>query len=252
MTRLFLTAALFLGAPALAQDLDMPVLSPHASVMQQIGVAEVTVDYYSPEKKGREIFGKLVPYGEMWRTGANSGTQLTSSKDFKLGGKDVKAGTYMVFTIPGEDTWTVVLNSDLKARPWAYDEKLDVVRFDVKPEKGPGRERLTFLFTDTTDRSAKLNLEWAGVRVVLPVELDTVGLVNAAIDAYSGNDTRKLADAGKFRGENGDLEGGLALVEKSLAVEETWYATFVKAELLKKKGDAKGAYKAAKKALDLG
>ena len=113
---LALAGALFFASPALAQDLDLPALSPHAAVTQTIGVVEVTVDYSSPGKRERTIWGELVPYGEMWRTGANAPTTLETSGDIKVGGEDVPAGKYAVLTIPGEEEWTVILHTSPRAR----------------------------------------------------------------------------------------------------------------------------------------
>lgn len=239
-------------AVASAQDLELPIASPAASVTQQIGTATVTVDYFSPGVKGRKVFGELVPYGEMWRTGANGGTTITSDADLKVGGKDVPAGTYMLFTIPNDGKWTVVLNKDLNARPWSHEESLDLARFDVEPKTIPARERLTFVFSDTDHDSASLDLEWADVRVSLPIEVDTVGRAVDAIDAYSNRAARRLADGARFHLEHGDVGEGLKLVDQSIGVKETWFALFTRAELLKKKGDAKGAYKAAQAAMKAG
>lgn len=246
-----LCAVLFAG-PAFAQDLTLPAPSPRASVSQVIGTVEVTVDYASPGKRGRTVWGDLVPYGETWRTGANAATTLQTDGDLKVGGAEVPAGTYSVFTIPGEASWTVILNTDATASVGAYDQAKDQARFEVKPTAGAARERLTFLFSDTDTDSATLDLEWDGVRVAIPIEVDTVGLGNEAIDAYVSRSARRLADAGKFRAEHGDIDGGLALIAKSMAIEETWYAAWAKAEVLRQKGDARGAYAAAKRAKELG
>lgn len=244
--------AFTLASPALAQDLELPVLSPRATVSQQIGTVEVTVDYSSPGKRDRTIWGDLVPYGELWRTGANAATTLETTGDLEVGGKEVPAGTYSVFTLPGEDTWTVILNQDPTASTGGYDESKDQARFEVKPVEGPDRERLTFLFSDTDADSATLQLEWAGVSVPIALEVDTKGRGEASIDRFVSGTSRALTQAARFRAEHGDVEGGLQLVEKALAVEETWYATWAKAELLKQQGEAKEAYKAAKQAMELG
>jgi len=249
---LFVLASLISGGAALAQDLELPPLSPRATVSQQIGTVKVTVDYASPGKRDRTVWGDLVPYDKLWRTGANSATTLTTTGDVKIGGKDVPAGTYSIFTIPGATSWTVIVNGNPKAGGSDHDEKLDVARIDVPPAKGEDRERLTFLFSDTDHDSATLDLEWASVKVAIPVEVDSAGRAKADIDAYVNRATRRLAEAGKFRADNGDVPGGLALIDKSLALQPTWYAHWQRAQVLAASGNAKEAYKAAEQAMALG
>lgn len=248
-----LLTALLTVSPASAQDLELPVLSPRASATQQIGTVTVTVDYASPGKRDRTVWGELVPYGELWRTGANGATTLETTGDLKIGGKDVKAGTYAIFSIPGEKEWTLIVNSNPnQGGTGSYDEKLDVVRVKATPSEGPDRERLTFVFADTDEDSASLDLEWAGVRVALPIEVDSAGRANASIDGYVGRVPRRLADAGRYKAEHGDIPGGLALIEQSITVKPTWYGHWQKALTLKDQGNAKDAYKAAQEAMKLG
>lgn len=246
-----MTLALLLTS-AFAQELELPIASPAASVTQQVGTVTLTVDYFSPGKKDREIFGGLVPYGEMWRTGANGGTRLTFDGDITLGGKPVEAGSYMVFTTPEKDNWTVVLNKDLRARPWTHDASMDAVSFQVAPTEAPARERLTFLFSDADHDSASLDLWWDTTVVSIPIEVDTVGRAVDDIDAFVGDVAGGLADAARFHLQYGDAGEGLKLADQSLAIEEHWFAMFLKAELLKKQGNAKEAYATAKKAMKLG
>ncbi len=250
MTALIFASLVF--PTASAQSLDLPIASPKAMVMAQVGTTELSVTYYSPGKKGRDIFGDLVPYGEMWRTGANGGTRLSSNTAFKLGDLDVEAGTYMVYTVPAEDEWTVVLNTDLNGRPWRYDEETEVGRVTVKPMEAPERERLTFVFSDVTDTAASLDLEWAGTRVSMPIEVPTVDEVKESADGYAGGAARKLADAAVFLANNGETEQARGLAEKALALEENWYNAFQHAVVLKASGENKDAYKAAQKAQKLG
>ena len=237
---------------ASAQTLDLPIASPKAMTMAQVGTTELSITYFSPGKKGREIFGDLVPYGEMWRTGANGGTQLTSSTAFKLGDVDVDAGTYMLYTIPAEDSWTVVLNKDLNGRPWRYDEKMEVGRFDVKPAEAPERERLTFVFSDVSDSGATLDLDWAGVKVAMPIAVPTVDSVKASSESYGRGASRKMADAAVFLANNGETEQATALAAKAVALEENWYNAFQQAVVLKAAGQSKDAYAAVKLADKLG
>ena len=244
---------LVLAAPAFAQGLELPAASPRAEVKQQVGVVHVTVNYASPGKKDRTVWGELVPYDAMWRTGANAATTFETTGDLTVAGSAVPAGKYAVFTIPGQSEWTVILNKNPdQGGTGDYDEKLDQVRFKVKPVEGPARERMTFLFTDTDEDSTRLDLEWAGLRVEVPITVDTPSMVTTGIDAAVKGAGGTLASAARYKAEHGDLPGALKLIDASLAVEQTWFNTWLKADILHQQGDHKTAYKLALQAQDLG
>ena len=248
-----LAGVVLFASTASAIELELPVLSPRATVSQMVGTVKVTVDYASPGKRDRTVFGDLVPYGELWRTGANTATTLETTGDLRIAGKDVPAGKYALFSIPGEKTWTLIVNSNPnQGGTGSYDEKLDVARFEVPVTTAPDPERLTFVFSDTDLDSTRLDLEWAGVQVGMPIEVDSVGRATASIDDYTKGATRGMADGARYLGQNGKTAEGLALVEKSLAVSPTWFAMYVKAEILKEMKDNKGAYKALQEAKALG
>jgi hypothetical protein len=147
--------------------------SPAAKVQQRVGLTDITVDYSSPGVKKRKIWGALVPHDKIWRTGANSSTKLTFSKNVTIGDKAVPAGTYSLLTIPSAKSWTFILNkaTDIGG---SIDEKYkqaeDVVRVTAKPKAIAPRERMTFIFADFTDDSVNLDLEWEKVRVSLPIK----------------------------------------------------------------------------------
>lgn len=244
--------AWLVAAPAAAQDLELPAASPRATVSQHVGVVEIEVDYSSPGKKDRTVWGELVPYGTMWRTGANAATTLETDGAIKVGGVDVPAGKYSVFTIPGETEWTVILNKNPAASTGSYDQAQDAARVTVKPTAGGERERLTFLFADTDDDSTQLDLEWAGVRVGVPIEVATGALVEANIASYTKSASRGLVSAARYELDHGNLDEALKLVDASLAIDKTWLNTFVKADALHQKGENKAAYKLAQEALALG
>src|SRR4029077_549934 len=121
-----------------APRLEFPQASPTCTLKQRVGLTDIEINYSRPRAKGRPIFGGLVPYGEVWRTGANNATKIIFSTPVKLEGKDIPAGTYALFTIPGEKEWTIIINKG--AAQWGafqYDEKVDVVRFKVTPVQIP-------------------------------------------------------------------------------------------------------------------
>ena len=165
-----------------------------ARVEQRVGVTDFSLDYSSPGVKGRKIWGDLVPWGKAWRAGANASTTLEVSTDFKFGTTTMKAGAYAIFMIPNEKQWTVILNSDTGAGG-NHDPKKDLAKVEITPAKlGAPRERLTYLFTDSTDDQTNLELEWEQVRIRVPLGVDTKALVNTAID-------KTLADAGVSRAD---------------------------------------------------
>lgn len=141
--------------------------SPPAAMSHTIGEAKITIKYSQPSTKGREIYGELVPYGEVWRTGANEATTFTTDKDISIDGKTVAAGTYALFTIPGEKEWTIILNSD--ANQWGaykYDQEKDVLRFTTKPASIKMTETMTFHSKDNM-----IYLDWAETRVPITVDV---------------------------------------------------------------------------------
>lgn len=233
---------------------ELPQLSPKARVEQQVGVTKFAVEYSSPAKKGRVVWGELVPYGELWRTGANAATKLEASRDFTFGGKQVAAGTYAVLSIPGESSWTVILNSkaDLPGTR-GYDEKLDVARVTVTPEKAPPRERMTFLFADTTDDATRLDLEWDELRISVPIQVATTEQALANIEKAVDEAWRPhFASARWLLDSGGDLDKALGYVDTSISIEPTWWNNWVRAQVLAKKGRSSDAVAAAEKAQDLG
>lgn len=170
-----LLAVLFLLAlPATAQERanDEPRASPNAVVGQTIGTTDVTVTYGRPSVRDRDIFGGLVPYDEVWRTGANEPTTITFSSDVMVEGQPVPAGTYALFTVPGEEVWTLVLNRD--AEQWGamdYDESQDVLRVEVSPESAPAAEMMTFSFDSVSESEGELVLHWDEVRVPVTISV---------------------------------------------------------------------------------
>lgn len=171
-----LFAALLLtliASPALAQERanDEARPSPNATVSQTIGTTVVTVGYSRPSVNGRDVFGGLVPYGEVWRTGANEATTISFSDDVMVEGEMLPAGTYALFTLPTEDSWTIIFNKT--AQQWGafrYDEAQDALRVTVEPmTDAPMQEQFEVRFTDVSADSATMILHWDTVGV--PVQI---------------------------------------------------------------------------------
>jgi len=241
-------------APAFAQSLEVPAPSTKARVEMRVGITDFAVDYSSPAMRGRKIFGGLLAYDKLWRTGANASTTLTASRDFTFGDAAVPKGTYSVFSIPGASSFTVILNKNLEINNVdGYDAKDDVARITVKPEAAAPRERMTFLFSDTTDDATRLDLEWESLRVSVPIKVDTQGQVRAGIDKTLADSWRPHYQAGRYLVENnGDLDTALRYLDTSIGIKSTWWNNWWRAQALAKKGRTADAIAAGDKALELG
>lgn len=161
-----------MSTASLAQERanDEPRVSPNAKVSQTVGTTDITITYGRPAVDDRTIFGDLVPYDEVWRTGANESTALVVSDDVTIEGNKLEAGTYSIYTIPGEDEWTVIIN-DIMSWGTEYDEAGDVIKFTVEPEEADFREQLMFYFEDVTEESATIALHWDTVKVPFTIKI---------------------------------------------------------------------------------
>ncbi len=235
-------------------QLQLPRPSPAAKVTQTVGLTEISVEYSSPSVKGRKIWGGVVPYGEVWRAGANQATKVTLTKDVTVGSTPVPAGSYAFFVIPTASEWTLILNKDFNQNGSSnYKAELDVVRLSVHPKAIPPRERLAYLIADFTDDAASLDLEWEKLRASLPIKLGTQAQALANIKAATDGAWVPLNNAARYMLETAkDYDAGLQLVDKSLAAKEHWFNVWTKAELLAAKGKRKEALTYAQKAKQLG
>lgn len=239
---------------ASAQQLELPRPSPNAKVSQMVGLTEVSVDYSSPAVKGRKVYGGLLPFGQLWRTGANGATKITFSKDVMVADKPVPAGTYALFTIPTAASWTVILNKNPnQGGTDQYKQDLDQLRFEAKPQAIPARERLTFLFTNTTESATSLDLEWEKVRVSIPIKAGTDAQVAAGIKALENGAWRPWNNAARYLLESKkDLDQAMSLIDRSLGMKEDWFNVWTKAQIVAAKGKAAEACPLAQKAQALG
>jgi Protein of unknown function (DUF2911) len=241
------------SSPVLAQTIEVPAPSAKANVAQRVGITDFSVDYSSPAMRGRKIFGGLLPYDKLWRTGANASTKLTASRDFTFGETAVPKGTYSVFSIPGASSWTVILNKVADATTDQYDAKNDAARVTVTPAAGQPRERMTFIFSDTTDTAARLDLEWENVRISVPIKVDTQAQVMAGIDGAMADAWRPSYQAGRYIVEaGGNIDTALQYLDTSIGIKSTWWNNWWRAQALAKKGRTADAIAAGEKALQLG
>jgi hypothetical protein len=205
--------------------------------------------------KGRKIFGDLVPFGKVWRTGANGATTLDFSEDVTIGGKEIKAGKYGLLTIPGATEWTIIITKDTDVTsPAAYKQENDVVRVMAKPMALPMPvETFTINFANITGSSTDLWLSWENTRVVLPITTNTEARVMAQIDNAMNKDNKPYYQAAQYYYDNGkDLKKAAEWVDKAIAANpDAFWMTMLKARILAKNGDKVGAKAAAQKTIEV-
>lgn len=254
VTLSLVVAAYFAQTTSASAQLQLPQPSPKAKLVQTAGLTDITIEYSSPAVKGRTIWGDLVPYNEVWRAGANKATSVNFSKDVTVADKEVKAGSYSLFYIPGKEEWTIILNKNTEL--WGsdgYKQEEDVVRTTVKPEAISNRERMTFIVSNYTDDAANIDLEWEKVRVSLPIKLGTAKQATENINKTLGGTWRSYASAARYMYETPkDYEAALKYIDLSLGLTQDWYNTWYKAKILAAKGMTKEAHALALKAKELG
>jgi tetratricopeptide (TPR) repeat protein len=226
-------------------------------VKQTVGLTEFTIKYSRPSIKGRTVYGDLVAYNQLWRTGANAPTKISFDKAIKLEGKSIPAGDYVLFTIPGEREWTVIIYGDAKVRnTGAYSKDQDVARVTVAPVKlAEAVESFTIGFDNLRDDSATLNLDWANTRVPVKITLDTAAqsqqLINEAMKNPDKLTAGEYASAANFYfQQNLDLDKAEQWMAKAVAMnKDAFWWQHAYAKILAKRGKKEQALEAAKLSL---
>ncbi len=236
--------------------LEFPAASPACTIKQHVGLTDIEITYSRPSAKGRQVFGKVVPFGSVWRTGANNATKITFSTDVKLNGTDLAAGSYALYTIPGENEWTIIINKGVGKSGTQYGAKDDVVRFKATPVKLPDTsiETFTIEFNQIRDESAVINLVWEKTVVPLKMELDVTSKllpqISAAMAAEGGNKPYFQA-AAFYYDHDQDLAKAKDWVEAAIKQREAYYIVHLKAKILAKQGDKEAAIAAANRSIEL-
>jgi hypothetical protein len=255
--------ALFLFLNVSAQ-LVLPQPSPKASVMQTVGLTEITIDYSSPAVKGRTIWGDLVPYDNVWRAGANSATKITFSKDVTINGTSVPKGSYSILMIPSKSEWTVIINKDAAVSAENYKAEMDIVKIKVLPFSLPTTavvttstsngiyERLNYSFTDFTNETVNINMIWEKVRITFSVQVDTDKQASENIDKATNGIWGIYNNSARYYFDKKDYDKALTYVNQSIASSDQWFNNWVKAQILSAKGLNEEAYVHAAKAKELG
>jgi hypothetical protein len=251
----WLLAATTPAQPAVPK-VDFPAPSPACTIKQRVGLTDIEVVYSRPGIKDRDIFGALVPYGQVWRTGANAATKLTFSTPVKLNGTAIAAGTYALFTIPGESDWTIIINKG--AAQWGafqYDEKADVARFQATPvQLAEQIETFMIDFNQIRDESAVMNLVWDHTVVPINIEIPLTDKLVPQIEAVMASDSsqKPYYPAALFFYDHGqDLHKASQWVDAAITNREAYYIVHLKAKILAKLGDKDGAIAAAKRSSEL-
>lgn len=241
-----------LSLSAAGQQLRTPRPSPDATVTQIVGVTEVKIDYSSPGVKERKIWGELVPFGEIWRTGANQATTITFDNAVKINGTELPAGTYGIHTIPNESEWEFIFSNDTKIDGSSdFNKDNEILRVKAKPEEHHFMERMTFLFTDVTDKSVIVNLLWDELKVSFNIETNTNELfLSNAREQLSWSPTFQAAQY--CLNANINLEEALKWVEASCLMSEVYWNTRVKAQIQNKLGMKNESIATMEKAIALG
>ncbi len=256
LKNVFLATALIVSTIASAQ-LKTPQPSPSASVTQTVGLTDVTIDYSRPGMKGRAIFGDLVPFDKIWRTGANKATAISFNDDVSINGNDVKAGKYAVFTIPGKTEWTIIVNSNTEL--WGagdYKKEEDVARFTVKSTQlNDAVESLTIDFSNFNQGEAQVNLSWENTRVSFPISTKAGEQVEKQIKTMliDGPSAGTYYGAARYYLDNDkDMEQALAWINTAIEKRPSafWYM-HQKAKIQGKLGQTKEAIATAEKSMKM-
>lgn len=237
-------------------QIQTPAPSPAAKIEQVVGLTDVSIDYSRPSMRGRTIFGDLVPYGKVWRTGANARTKVTFSNDVTIGGEELKAGTYAIFTIPQAESWDVIFYTEYAGggAPAELDESKVAAR--VTAEVYPIEmdiQSFTISIDDVTSGSAVIGLMWektyVGVEFKVPTDKTVLAAIDKVLDGPGFNDY--YAAATYYMSEGKDIAKAKEWMDKAMSMTETprYWQLRQQSLIYAKAGDKKGAIKIAKESL---
>ncbi|HUP46811.1 MAG TPA: DUF2911 domain-containing protein [Thermoanaerobaculia bacterium] len=247
-------ATLLVAAAVSAQQLNLPRVSPKGSVTQTVGTTDITITYNRPGVKGRTIWGGLVPYDQVWRTGANEATTIEFSDDVVINGQRLAKGSYSLHTVPGREQWTVIFNKT--ANQWgsySYDQAHDALRISAKPERAEFREWMQFEIPEMTTDTAKVVLRWENLAVPFTVDTQsTARSLEAAEKAIAGIDNNRWLipyRAADFAFSNNRPTEAQKWLDMSLAAQETTANLWLKARMLNAQGRKADALRTAEMAI---
>lgn len=252
---------LFMSFTGICQ-IQTPRISPSSELEQMVGLTEIEIDFNRPSTRGRDIFGNLVPYGKIWRTGANSGTEISFSTDVIIDGINVDSGSYTIYTIPNENSWELMLYSDIDQwsvpRDWDDSKVIFRSNFDVnKMSNGSALETFSIWIGNITNNDCHLNIGWADTYIKVKIDVPTRDLVEKSISATLSGQEVKASDyysaAVYYREENIKLNQALKWMEKFIEMtkEPRFFHLRQYALILAGNKDYKGAVNASRRSLRL-
>lgn len=251
--KLLLLSVFSFAMLANAQELPQP--SPFATVMQKVGLTDVTIEYSRPGVKEREIFGGLLAFDKVWRTGANAPTQFITSSDLTIDGKVLPAGTYSLLSIPGEEEWTVIFNKNEKASEGKYKQDEDALRVQVKPFEMEDTETMTFWFANVKEDQADLMFAWEDVAWKLPIKTSVDEMAMANIEKKMKEIEEPYgvynASARYYLEHDKDLDQALSWSKKSVSISPEFWNVYTLSLIHHARGEYKEAIAAAERSLKI-
>ena len=219
---------LFVGCLSYSQ-INTPRISPAAEIKQMVGLTEIRLEYSRPSMRDRQIFGNLVPFGKVWRTGADNSTKISFENDVIISEKTIKSGTYSIFSIPNKDSWEIIFYSDVELwgvpRDWSDDKIVFSSNFDVEMlEKGDTIETFTILFNDLTNNDVNMTIAWENTSIDIKIEVPTRSMVESDINKVLSDNPKSsdyYAAAVFYRQENINLDKSLEWINKAIEMNES-------------------------------
>lgn len=245
---------LFIGVQTSDAQVKLPPASSTQTVTQGLGIKTVTLTYQRPNANGRVVFGELVPYGEVWRTGANNIPNLTFEEEVSIQGHAVPAGTYGLFTIPNKDKWTVILSKNPKQwGSYQYKQEEDLLRFDVIPKKLNYKvETFTIAFENVTPKSSDVTIAWENTQIAFTITVDQSAEIMAGIEEAMKGEKKPYFQAAQYYFNNGlDIEKAANWIKLADQGASAPHIKYWKARILAKAGQKEEARKAAQEGVDL-
>ena len=232
------------------QRLKTPTLSPFSKISQQVGLTDVTLEYSRPSAKGRIVFGELVPFDQVWRTGANAATKITFKEVAKIGGKTIQPGEYAIYTIPSKDLWTIIIHSNTSLRSiagGAYKPSNDVFRFEIAPKNNNYVETFTCQFSQVKTNALMLDIAWENTLISIPIEVEVDKKIESQMLHFMKTPDniphRTYFEAAQYYSNNNkDLNDALSFIDSALDKSpENFRYGLLKAKILAKMNNYKNA-----------
>jgi hypothetical protein len=257
MKRTFITflVGFSLSLNGFSQELKLPAPSPTSVVKQDFSTSNIEITYSRPATRGRKIFGSLIPFGQVWRTGANSATKITFGEDVTLANNPLKAGSYALYTVPGEKSWKIIINKGTSN--WGvsgFDEKDDVIQFEIPVQKTADMvQSFTISVDNILNNKCDLTLSWENTKIVIPVFADNDARISKYLETSINNPKRPYMQAANYYLEtNQNLDKAISYTDKAIEEnKDAFYLYWLKARIYQKQGKKTEAIAAAQKASDL-